>query len=74
MSEHFRYNMAREVVQEDLEGYRVLYIFGTQLFTTDPERVHWLKIEEENLVSFLDFSYYPIGMLKKNQIFWPVKK
>ena len=52
MSVGTRYTMAREVLQEDLNGYRIMYEDGTILFTTDSERVHWLKIESENLVSF----------------------
>ena len=84
MSENLHYDMPREILQEDQNGFRVLYADGTQLFTTDPERVHWLKIESENLVSswiiwflqihflilFFSMNFHPISFFNFSKNFF----
>ena len=63
MSDNFRFCMPREVVQENEHGFKILYEDGVVLFTTDSERIHWLKVESEHLVNILCFSIFPNKIL-----------
>ena len=43
--------------QEDDHEYKIVYEDGVVLFTPDSERIHWRKVESENLVINFDSSF-----------------